>query len=274
MVCKNNASVSVIIPCYCCSETIERALDSVVAQTLLPKEVILIEDASPDDGQTLSVFDRLKDKYQDYFEVMFIFNHANKGPGSSRNIGWEASTQSYIAFLDADDSWHPKKLEIQYEWMIEHSDCVLSGHLCNLWKARNDVADVSSCKKVVTLSKLSLMLKSPFSTPTVMIKRDINFRFRDSSFYAEDYLLWQQISYSGHWVARIECSLANIHKELYGDDGLSSHMWAMEKGELFNYWLLYRQSLINIVIVSCLSLYSLMKFVRRFVIVCFRRITV
>ncbi len=274
---KNNhfperASVSVIIPCYCCSDTIERALDSVAAQILLPQEVILIEDASPDDGKTLAVFDPLKEKYQDSFEMIFIFNQTNKGPGESRNLGWEASTQSYIAFLDADDSWHPKKLEIQYRWMVEHSGCVLSGHLCDLWNDKSDVNDVLNCKTVTRLSELSLMLKSPFSTPAVMVKRDICFRFREDSFYAEDYLLWQQISYSGCWVARIECSLAHIHKELYGASGLSNHMWAMEKGEISNYWFLYRQSLINIGVASCLTIYSLMKFMRRFMIVYFRQI--
>jgi glycosyltransferase involved in cell wall biosynthesis len=48
-----SASISVIIPCYRCSETIERAVDSIAQQTLLPSEVFLIEDASNDNGKTL-----------------------------------------------------------------------------------------------------------------------------------------------------------------------------------------------------------------------------
>ncbi len=46
--------VSVVIPCYCCEDTIERSVVSVMNQTGLPIEVILVDDASPDQGRTLS----------------------------------------------------------------------------------------------------------------------------------------------------------------------------------------------------------------------------
>jgi len=115
------------------------------------------------------------------------------------------------------------------------------------------------------------MLKNPFSTPTVMMKSDIPFRFRIGSRYAEDYLLWQQIAYSGHKVARIELPLAYVHKELYGDSGLSSHMWAMEKEDVLNYWTLYRQNLINIFFALFLTFYSMLKYIRRVVKVLVRK---
>ena len=57
------APVSVIIPCYRCTETIERALASVAQQTLLPEEVLLVEDCSDDERKTLDVLYRLQQQY-------------------------------------------------------------------------------------------------------------------------------------------------------------------------------------------------------------------
>jgi len=266
------ADISVIVPCYCCSETIERAVDSVINQTQLPEQVILVDDGSPDEGKTLHKLNCLKDKYSKYFQIDVIALEENQGVSVARNTGWNIATQPYIAFLDADDSWHPKKIELQYQWMMNHKECVLSGHRCGIGENRKNTTDLLA-EDVTRIERLSMMLKNPFSTPTVMLKSDIPFRFRVESLYAEDYLLWQQILYSGNKVIRIELELAYVHKGLYGDDGLSSHMWAMEKGEISNYWFLYRQSLINIGVASCLTIYSLMKFLRRVIIVYFRRIT-
>jgi len=255
--------VSVVIPCYCCSDTIVRALDSVVSQTLSVREVVLVEDCSPDGGKTIALLNDLKEKYSLYFDVKMIVNKVNMGAAFSRNAGWSLATQAYIAFLDADDSWHPEKIRIQYEWMLKHPSCVLSGHQCEIWSGSDSSMYDDSVIKVTLLKKVSVMLKNPFSTPTVMLQRDIFFRFRDESRYAEDYLLWQQISYSGNFVARIEFNLAYVHKGLYGARGLSSHMWEMEKADIYNYWILYNQSLINVAVASLLTIYSMLKYIRR-----------
>ncbi|RMG23518.1 MAG: glycosyltransferase family 2 protein, partial [Methanobacteriota archaeon] len=108
--------VTAIVPCYCCSDTIERAFYSVVNQTVLPKEVILVDDASPDHGRTLSILHGLKQKFNETLDIRILAFEKNQGPASARNAGWEAATQPFIAFLDADDSWHPRKLEVQYQW--------------------------------------------------------------------------------------------------------------------------------------------------------------
>jgi glycosyltransferase involved in cell wall biosynthesis len=49
----------------------------------------------------------------------------NGGASIARNIGWEQSTHDYVAFLDADDAWHPRKIEIQYTWMQNHQEVAL-----------------------------------------------------------------------------------------------------------------------------------------------------
>ena len=111
--------VSVIIPCYRCADTIKRALGSVIAQTLPPEEIILIDDFSNDDGVTLTTLNYLRQMHQKT-SIKIVLLDKNSGPGSARNAGWKEASQPYLAFLDADDSWHPKKLEIQYQWMVAH----------------------------------------------------------------------------------------------------------------------------------------------------------
>ena len=100
----NTAPVSVLIPCYCCTETIERAVRSVVAQTLLPAEVWLIDDGSPDEGRTLETLNTLQQRYGDQTRVEVLSFTENRGLAAARNAGWDAATQPYIALLDADDA--------------------------------------------------------------------------------------------------------------------------------------------------------------------------
>ncbi|QTN30415.1 glycosyltransferase family 2 protein [Rhodoferax sp. AJA081-3] len=120
------APVSVVVPCYRCAATIARAVSSVAAQTLRPAEMILVDDASGD--ATLQQLHTLQAQHGPLIRVVALA--ANAGAASARNAGWNLATQPYIAFLDADDTWHPQKLEIQYRYMQQHPEVALSGHLC------------------------------------------------------------------------------------------------------------------------------------------------
>ena len=121
------AKVSVVIPCYRCADTIARAVTSIAEQTSRPAEVILVDDCSGDD--TLATLYELQAEYPQGW-VKVIESPKNAGPGTARNLGWEAATQAYIAFLDADDSWHPQKIEMQYGWMSKNPEVALTGHTC------------------------------------------------------------------------------------------------------------------------------------------------
>lgn len=266
---QERVQVSVIIPCYQCSETLARAVASVAYQTHLPKEVILIDDASPDNGKTLQSMQALVTKYADVLNIQIVKLNQNQGAGSARNAGWNVATQPYIAFLDSDDAWHPKKLEIQYTKMLENPSVCLSGHICRLLGRLEDLDKLPLALKpnIKSITKKSALLSNPLSTRTIMLKRDIPFRFKDGMRYIEDYLLWLQIIYADKPTIFINTLLAATFKPDYGEAGLSSHMWRMQKGEMQTYQILYESGSINqlshILVVS----FSYLKFVRRLIIV-------
>ncbi len=102
-------SVSVIIPAYNSASTIIRALQSVVAQTLAPLEIIVVDDASTDTTRDLVTTFASSSS----FPVRVLTQTTNSGPSAARNAGWDTAVGDYIAFLDADDQWHPRKIELQ-----------------------------------------------------------------------------------------------------------------------------------------------------------------
>jgi len=258
--------LSVVIPCYRCAETIERAVDSVLAQKLMPTELILVEDCS-NDG-TIDVLNKLQSKHPELIKV--TQTKENSGAASARNTGWSIASQPYIAFLDADDSWHVDKLRIQFEYMSANQDVVLSGHQCVVLENKPPLSKIEEDYAVTEINGRSLLMRNAFSTPTVMLKRDIAFRFKYGKRHAEDLLLWQQIAFAGLRVVRLECILAYVHKPLFGVGGLSANLWKMEKGELSNLVILYRSGLIGMLSYCGAAAFSLAKFARRIAISKFR----
>lgn len=259
------ALVSVIIPCYCCSKTIDRAVSSVANQTVLPKELILVNDASTDD--TIDVLKVLKKQYGDWIKI--VDQQINVGAGSARNAGWSLATQPYIAFLDSDDAWHPKKIEIQYQYMKDNFNVTMSGHLFrelpqNTMDKLNWDVDLKLVKKVTWMQ---LLLKNHFVTPSVMLKRDIPFRFLDGRRHVEDYLLWLEIVGARLLAVKLHADLAAVYKPMFGASGLSSNMWLMEKAELSNYQYLFQQKKIRLFQYAFLQLFSIAKYLRRLLIV-------
>jgi len=253
------APVSVVIPCFRCATTIARAVASIAQQTRKPAEVILVDDVSGDG--TLDILQALAQQHAGWIKVIAL--KKNLGAASARNAGWEAARQPYIAFLDADDTWHREKLHIQYEYMCGNPDAAVSGHQCIGLRNGKLQPDLPPHRGATKIGAVSLIFRNCFSTPTAMLKRNIPFRFSAGKRYAEDLYLWQQIAFSGLPVMRIESPLAYIHKAPYGEGGLSAQLWEMEKGELGNFLALYRAGSINLFLFFTASVFSMGKYFKR-----------
>lgn len=265
---QREAPVSVVIPCYCCSKTIARALDSVAAQTLRPAEIILVEDGSRDG--TLERLEALAAGHASGWIRIVALPH-NQGAANARNAGWSVAGQPYLAFLDADDAWHPRKIELQYGFMAANPEVALCGHgheqLDTPEVPRGEIHGFSARP----ISKLSLLLSNRFLAPTVMmIKREVPYRFLPDRRHVDDHLLWLQLLCAGFPFVRLSARLAYTYKAPYGESGLSSQLWKMERAELENYWILRRSGCIGTLATLGFNAFSFAKFLRRVLIVLMR----
>lgn len=253
-------AISVVIPCFNCIETIDRALDSVLNQTKQPAEIILVEDCSSD-----GTFDRLSLRRSQYPDLIKIIQMPeNSGPGLARNAGWDQSQQPWIAFLDADDVWHPQKLELQANWIKSNPDAILCGHLSRQLNQTLDTysSDPISAKRV-TLAHM--LISNRFPTRSVMVRREVSLRFCGKAF-SEDYLLWLQIIAEGMPSYVMHACLAYSIRPDFSAAGFSGQLWRQEKRELASLKALYLSGAITSVQYLLASAWSLLKYPRRLLI--------
>lgn len=218
------APVSVVVPCYRCADTIVAAVASVAAQRLPPAEVLLVDDCSGD-----GTLDRLHEVARSYAPgwIKVFGMPCNGGPSGARNLGWEHAGQPYVAFLDADDTWHPQKLELQMRVLADHPDIALLAHPMNVQPRSAPPPTVHHPVRLRVMPPHLLMARSPFPTASIVLRRDLPFRFDQTRRRAEDFLLWAQILLSGYRCARLEQVLASWHKPPFGAGGLSGDLAAM-----------------------------------------------
>ena len=260
--------VSVVIPCFNSAATIGRALTSVITQTQLPLEIIVVDDASSDD---ISILLRRWMAEAAGVTIRLLSLPRNQGAAVARNKGWEIAKGEYIAFLDADDYWLPHKIECQYGYMQANPDVALCGHGHCFFTDRLDAPD-NHLLQAEWISPPKLLISNPMVTPSVMVRTDVPFRFMEGKRHMEDHLLWMEIAMSGLCVVRLNIRLAVIGKAAYGAGGLSGQLWAMEKGDLQNYWYLRNTGNIGLPTAMLMTLLSLAKYLRRLAVVAARRL--
>ncbi len=258
------APVSVIIPCYCNASTIARAVDSVVAQTLPPEEILLVDDCSNDGGATLDALHRLPQTFPQA-NLRIIALEKNVGPGGARNAAWEQAVQPYIAFLDADDAWHPEKIQVQYTWLTAHADYDLSAHRSIFFADRQKSCSLEDGTELCTthLRLQSMLFRNSMQTRTVMLRRTLPYRFNECLRFSEDYALWLEIIANGHKAALLNLHLAFCFRPEFSPGGQSANLWKMERSELGIYFYLYSTHKIGFLNMMATTVVSLIKYVRR-----------
>jgi len=248
---------SVIIPSYNSCKSIIRALESVVNQKLKDFEIIIVDDGSIDD--TKNVIDNyFKNKKNIRYKYIY---QDNKGPSSARNNAVKNASGKYLAFLDADDAWHIDKLQIQYD-MIQKLDIKFISSSYTI----DDFKDITE----ITIRKFKFkdfLISNKTSTPCTVIARSLFEEvggFDEGLSYSEDYNLWLKVSLKEALIF-IQQPLVKLYKKPYGESGLSSHMWEMEKGELYNYNYFYINNQIKKPFYLLLVSISLLKYLRRLI---------
>lgn len=192
-------SISVVIPAYNCGEYISRSIDSVLAQTLKPDEIIIVDDGSTDN--TVQVV-------QQYGTKVKLIQQRNSGPSAARNTGIQAATDEWIAFLDADDEWLPEKLQLQIDLLRRNPRLVwtTANYYRCLCDENRKAVDFSSeiirqmlaDKEYFTNFLRAYIHGARGHADTMLINRKILPEvglFRENLTIAEDLDMWMRIAY-------------------------------------------------------------------------------
>lgn len=248
--------ISIIVPSYNASRTLERALRSIALQTYSNYEIVIVDDGSTDN--TIGMVSKFSEEF-DSIQVRYI-TQSNSGPSSARNNGVQNTQGDFIAFLDADDEWHKNKLEMQIKIIKDKGLNFLgSGYQYDSFDYGNtDKADMR------TYSFNSLLLKNRFATSGVVIRKIFFLElkgFDENLKYSEDYDLWLRGALMFDLDTIESPRLIKRHRSV---TGLSSHMFSMFKGELSGIKKLRTSGNIGFVKYVFLNLFIFIKLLRRY----------
>jgi glycosyltransferase involved in cell wall biosynthesis len=211
--------VSIIMPLYNKAPFVERALDSIAAQTYKDFEVIVVDDGSTDKGaEVVKSYIKLPIK---------LIAQENAGPGAARNRGLNDASGEFVAFLDADDEWLREYLQEGVRLLEENAGAVsvTFGYFAsgesreNMWRARGLVEGLQSLRPETSPMNAVHMLAymSPCTTiaRTDTIRKWGGFYSRDRCLYAEDAYLWLKILLNENVIFKFK-PLARFHLDASG----------------------------------------------------------
>jgi len=212
--------VSVIVPTYNRAHTLARALDSVLAQTLSVREIIVVDDGSTDDTELLI--------RRDYPRARYL-SQPNGGVSRARNLGIAAARGDWIGLLDSDDAWLPKKLEAQCAELRRHPERRLC-HTEEIWIRNghrvNQMNKHAKSGGHIFRACLPRCVISPSSAILHRSLIDEVGTFDEELPACEDYDLWLRVC-----AAEAVAFVATPQIEKYGghSDQLSRQYWGMDR---------------------------------------------
>lgn len=215
-----DGGISVIIPTFNRAKLLCRALDSVIAQSTEPTEVIVVDDGSED-----NTANTVRRRYRD---VIYIYQ-PNRGVSGARNRGLATATGEWIAFLDSDDEWLPAKLTVQSRALATNTEYQVC-HTNEIWirngRRVNPMRKHEKYGGWIYEKCLPLCVISPSS---VLIRRAV---FEEVGYFdeelpaCEDYDLWLRIC-AAHPVLYLDQCL--LRKYGGHSDQLSKRFWGMDR---------------------------------------------
>lgn len=204
--CDINPIVSIITPCYNGEQYIEDTIKSVISQDFPDFEMLIIDDCSSDGSARIIKQYSTKDQRIKYFKT----SKKSGSPSLPRNIGIENSRGKYIAFLDADDIWLPKKLDSQVRFMEDNNlDMSYSFYEKIDW---NGVRDNRIVKTRIVATYKSLLISNSIPCLTSMIRKSVIGDTRFKHIQQEDYCFWLDILNKGVQAHNL-CEVTALYRE-------------------------------------------------------------
>ncbi|MCK5437636.1 MAG: glycosyltransferase [Desulfobulbaceae bacterium] len=180
--------VTVIIPTYNREQFVKKAIDSVLGQTYGNFELIVVDDGSTDNTQEILA---------GYGEEIVCIRQENRGPAAARNTGIKVACHDLIAFLDSDDWFDRRKLEIQTEAMVRAPSFLIS-HTEEIWYRRGRLLNQKKKHHKSSGYIFARCLElCAVGMSTVMLRKELFDRiglFDETLKCCEDYDLWLRAS--------------------------------------------------------------------------------
>jgi len=215
--------VSVVIPTYNRSDYLAQALDSVLVQTFVPEEVIVVDDGSTDDTPAV---------LQSYGDRILALRQENSGAAAARNRGIARARGEWVAFLDADDMWEPQALEALVQAIPEYPDAGLitfRGRVVTPAGRRTEKI-LGTQSPGPDFTSESFLREDSGGVLTPMVRREILMEaggYDESLRTAHDCDLWLRLTFRTRMVSLPEpLLLRRVHDEnASGDQLLNARMW-------------------------------------------------
>lgn len=222
--------VSIVMPAYNAERYIERAVRSVMQQTYIDWELLIIDDQSTDG--TYNIVERLS---KEDLRIKLFRNERNMGVAITRNRGLDLSTGEYVALLDSDDVWLEDKLSRQLDLIASSgADIVYCSYRIVDETGNRKCADFIVPQETNYEEALTT---SVISCSTVVMSREIVDKYRFSSdYYHEDLVLWLQLLRDGYKAYGVVEILAE-YRVFAGTRASNKAKSMMNRFKIYHYYL-------------------------------------
>jgi len=180
--------VSVVIPCYNGSEFLPHTLRSVLAQSYPATEILVVDDGSTDNSAEIA---------ESFGNPVQVLRQVNSGESVARNRGFEQATGDWVAFLDADDLWHPEKLAEQIRLIDEDVVCIHTNFI--YFGARRDVIDFRSTPEDRRYTRATIAGGLGLNPSSILVRRSVAARFPEWTKSAEDIIYFLELLNEGRF---------------------------------------------------------------------------
>lgn len=181
--------ISIIMGIFNCSQTLPKAIDSILAQTYENWELIMCDDCSTDD--TFAIAKEYQEKYPD--KIILIQNETNSRLAYSLNHCLKYATGKYVARMDGDDISAPERFEKQVEFLKENPEIDLVGTSMQRFSDENGMADIDYSAE--NPDYYTLKNRVPYHHATIMTYKSVydnlnGYTVCERTIRGQDYDLW------------------------------------------------------------------------------------
>ena len=218
-------TVTVVMPAYNSSEYLRESIESVLAQTFKNFELLVINDGSIDNTS------QIVRSYIKRDSRVKLISQTNQGVSAARNRGISLSKSEYIAFIDADDTWFPEKLNSHIESFKRDKNLGVSFARVTFLNTKGKLAGIATAR-LTKLKPQHFLYENPTITVSnLVVKREVFEsigNFDTSMNYAEDLDFLLRVITSNKW--KIEGFNKILMAYRTTTSGLSSNLYHMEEG--------------------------------------------